>query len=93
MGDQGDISNLCSFGWFEWRYYLEDRKASRFGFPHAIERLGRCLGPSKNVGNEMAQWVLTQAGQVVARRTLRRLTPHELSVTNETERAKRQAFM
>ena len=93
MGDQGDISNLCSFGWFEWCYYLEDRKASRFGFPHAIERLGRCLGPSKNVGNEMAQWVLTQAGQVVARRTLRRLTPHELSVTNETERAKRQAFM
>ena len=92
MGDQGDISNLCNFGWFEWCYYKEDR-TPRFKYPHALDKLGRCLGPSKNEGNEMAQWVLTQTGSIVPRRTLRRLTPHELSVTNETERAKRQTFM
>eukprot|EP00973_Karenia_brevis_P000553 78631-Karenia_brevis.AAC.1 len=41
----------------------------------------------------MAQWVLKQSGKVVPLRTLRRLHPHELSVTNEVERDKRLLFM
>ena len=39
--------------------------------------LGRCLGPAKNEGNKMTQWVLKQNGQIVPRRTMRRLTPEE----------------
>ena len=40
----------------------------------------------------MAQWILRQNGKVVVRRSLRRLTPHELSPSNEAEVAKRAAF-
>lgn len=87
----GDISSLCNFGWFEWCYYLEDRQKHKF--PKAIAKLGRCLGPTKHNGNEMAQWILCRNGTIVPRRTLRRLTPHELSVTNEAERDKRRSFM
>ena len=62
-------------------------------FPHQVAKLGRCLGPSKHAGNEMCQSILTEKGKIVPRRTIRRLTPHELSVTNEDEREKRRMFM
>ena len=91
--ESADISNIATFGWFEWVYCREDSKSSRHKFPHGLEVLGRCLGPAKDHGNEMAQWVLKESGYVVPLRTLRRLTPHELSVTNEDERDKRLLFM
>ncbi len=91
-GDVGDISKLVSFGWYEWCWYLEDRAASRHGFPRPIKKLGRCLGPSKDFGNELCQWVLSEDGNVLPRRTLARLTPHELAVDNEVERDRRKKF-
>jgi len=91
--ESADISNIATFGWFEWVYCLEDRGSSRHKFPYGLEVLGRCLGPAKDHGNEMAQWVLKDTGNVIPLRTLRRLTPFELSVTNEDERDKRLNFM
>ena len=88
FGTEADISHLCQFGWYEWVYY-RDQSAS---FPYPKECLGRCLGPAKNEGNEMAQWILNENGRVVVRRSIRRLTPHELSPSNESEVAKREAF-
>ena len=40
--------------------------------------LGRVLGPSKNAGNEMAQWILKSNGQIVPRRSLCLLKYEEL---------------
>ena len=40
----------------------------------------------------MCQWILQQNDQIVPRRTLRRLRPIELSVTNEAEATKRAEF-
>ena len=40
----------------------------------------------------MCQWVLQQNGQVVPRRTLRRLRAEELTITNQSEARKRAAF-
>ncbi len=88
FGTEADISHLCQFGWYEWVYY-RDQSAS---FPYPKECLGRCLGPAKNEGNAMAQWILNENGRVVVRRSVRRLTPHELSPSNESEVAKREAF-
>ena len=88
FGTEADISHLCQFGWYEWVYY-RDQSAS---FPYPKECLGRCLGPAKNEGNAMAQWILNENGRVVVRRSIRRLTPHELSPSNEPEVAKREAF-
>ncbi len=36
LGDQGHISNLCQFGWFEWVYYLD----STASYPHQKACLG-----------------------------------------------------
>ena len=48
-GQPGDISNLCQFGWFDWVYYKDKNN-----FPYQEEKLGRCLGPSKNYSNAMS---------------------------------------
>ena len=42
-GDEGDISSLCQFGWYNWCYFCEDK----ISFPFHKELLGKVLGPSK----------------------------------------------
>ena len=42
FGEQGDLSNLCQFRWYDWCYF-RDHKAP---FPHNQEVLGRVLGPA-----------------------------------------------
>jgi hypothetical protein len=54
--------------------------------------LGRCLGPAKNEDNVMAQYVLRENGKVVTHRSILRLTPGELAVSNAVEAAKSEAF-
>ena len=85
-GEEGDISNLCQFNWYEWVYY---RKGGA-GFPLAREILGRVMGPARGEGNEMAQWILKANGNVVPRRTVRPLT--QLEQNSETEKEKRSVF-
>ena len=66
MAEEGDISSLCQYGWYEWCYYREHTAP----FPNNREVLGRVLGPACGEGNEMAQWVLKANGRVVPRRSL-----------------------
>ena len=61
-------------------------------FSNQKSELGRCLRPTKNDGHDMCQWILQQNGQVVPRRTLRRLKPEEIYPTNIAEANKRSAF-
>ncbi len=88
FGTEADISHICQYAWYKWVYY-RDAKTS---FPYQKEQLGRCLGPTKNEGNAMAQWILKENGKVVPRRTLRHLTPAELSPSNKVEMEKRSLF-
>ena len=83
-GEQGDISNLCRFGWYEWCYTRNNRMA----FPHNKETLARNLGPAKGVGNEMCQWVLLSNGAIVARRTVRPLKTEEIHSPYEEQKRK-----
>ena len=85
-GEEGDISNLCQFSWYEWVYFHEHTAA----FPHNKEVLGRVLGPAHGAGNEMAQWILKANGWVVPRRSVRPLHPGEL--TSPSEQSKCQSF-
>jgi hypothetical protein len=55
FGTKADISNLCHFGWYKWVYYRDNSQQ----FPFQKKCLGRCLGPAKNEGNVMANWILT----------------------------------
>ena len=88
LGYMGDISKLCQFGWYEWMYFRHKTSA----FPFQKEELCRFLGTTKNDGNEMCQWVIHQNGQVVPRKTIRRLRLEELTITNDTESNKRADF-
>jgi hypothetical protein len=69
--------------------YYRDKLAK---FPFQKECLGQCLGPAKNEGIVMANWILTQKGTVIPRRSIRRLTLDEYSVSNEVELAKRTVY-
>ena len=90
IGEEGDISNLCQFGWYEWVYFYDNSSIIQFPFPKAI--LGRCLGPDKNEGNEMTQWILKQNGGVVPRRTVRKLTSEMFAPSNDVKKEKRYDF-
>ena len=85
-GDEGDISNLCQYGWYEWCYFRDHTAA----FPNNKEVLGRVLGPARGAGNEMAQWILKANGRVVPRRSLRPLKVDEIH--SPVEIKKREVF-
>ena len=72
--EEGDISALCKYSWYEWCYFREHRELSPFN----REVLGRILDPATGEGNEMAQWVLEANGQVVPRCTVCLLHADEL---------------
>ena len=61
LGEEGDISTLCQYKWYEWCYYRENSAK----FPHNHEVLGRVLGPAHGEGNEMAQWILKANGNII----------------------------
>ena len=69
LAEEGNISSLCQFGWYEWCYYCEQTAA----FPHNHEVLGRLLGPAHDEGNEIAQWILKANRRVVPRQSLQLL--------------------
>ena len=83
FGTQADISNLCLFGWYEWIYYRDQLAAYLF----QKECLGRCLGPARNEGNLMANWILTQKGTMIPLWSICHLKVDERSDLNEVEAA------
>ena len=85
-GDEGDISNLYQYAWYEGCYFRDQTAA----FPNNKEVLGRVLGPARRAGNEMAQWILRANGRVVPRRSLRPLKVDELH--SPVEIKKRELF-
>ena len=88
FGEEGDISNLCQFDWYEWVYFWDG--SANYPFPKLS--LGRCLGPMKNEGNEMCQAILKQNGTIVPRQSIHDLNPEKLAITNVMEARKRLEF-
>ena len=74
MQEEGDISNLCQFAWYEWCYFRDHMAV----FPQPKEVLGSILGPARGEGNEMCQWVLKANGKVMLRRTVQPLQTAEI---------------
>ena len=85
-GEEGDISSLCQYNFYDWCYYREQKEQ----FPYNREVLGRVLGPALGEGNEMCQWVLKANGNVIPRRTLRPLRVDEIH--SKVEQKKRDTF-
>ena len=74
FGEESDISNICNFGFYELVYYWENTDS----FPELKKKIGRCLGPCKDEGNEMAQYILKETGRVVACRTVEKIPKCDL---------------
>jgi len=86
-GQPSDISTICEYGWWEWVIYrIEGQK-----FPFQHQKLGKTLGPAKNAGSMMSQWILTATGEVMPIQILRRLTPAENN--SEFLKARMREFM
>jgi hypothetical protein len=88
FGTEADISHICQYAWYDWVYYCD----AMTSFPYQKKRLGRCLGPAKNKGNIMAQWILKKNGKVVPHCTLRCLALAKLSPSNKVEMEKQSLF-
>ena len=86
LGEEGDISSLGQFAWYEWCYFWEHTAQ----FPHNQEVLGCVLGPAHGEGNEMAQWVLKANGLVVLRCSVHPL--HQSEIHSPSEQSKCHAF-
>ena len=57
---------------------------AKFPFPATV--LGRCLGPTRNEGTQMTQWILKQNGNTVPCRTMRQLTQEEMTPPSEIKK-------
>eukprot|EP00956_Cyclotella_meneghiniana_P018312 scaffold30420_cov55-Cyclotella_meneghiniana.AAC.1 len=86
-GETADISPFCEFGFWEWVMYRDKGVA----FPNDKLVLGKCLGPSIDVGLAMTQRIMTAKGDVVDRSTVRSLTPEEK--VNPVLRAEQGQFL
>ena len=85
FGKQGDISNICNFGWYQWIYYRNPKS-----LPSVKECLGRVLCPINNEWSEMSQVVLTSKATIVPWQSIRPLSTSELN--SETEQYKKAVF-
>jgi hypothetical protein len=65
-GDTPDISHLIHFDYYQPVYYLTPAS-----FPETKEKLGRWLGPAKNVGDAMTWKILTEKQSIIARSAVR----------------------
>ena len=74
FGEESDISNICNFGFYDLVYYWENTDS----FPELKRKIGHCLGPCKDEGNEMAQYILKETGHVVARCTVEKILKSHL---------------
>ena len=59
--EQRDIFIIFQLGWCKWVYARDGYEP----FTHMTEILDRCIGPARNEGNELTQWILNINMQVV----------------------------
>ena len=88
FGEEGYISNVCQFKWYEWAYAMDGAAK----FPNQAQFLCRVLGPTTNDGNEIAKWCLKLKvnGKIVPRRSIVPLITDQLK--NNKETLKRNVF-
>ena len=65
FGKQGNISNICNFGWYKWVYYITPNS-----FPATKECLVQVLGPIKNKESDISQAVITSKAKIVPRQSI-----------------------
>jgi hypothetical protein len=78
-GETPDISKYLDFGFYDWIWYKDN---AGLGETH----IRRWLGVAHRVGNLMSYWIVTEAGRVIARTTVQRITNLELTTDEVKQR-------
>jgi len=78
-GETPDISEYLDFGFYDWIWYKDNAGLGE-------NRIGRWLGVAHKVGNLMSYWILMEAGCVIARTTVQRITNLELTTDEVKQR-------
>ena len=84
FGYTPDISEDVDFGFYDIVWWYDDVAKDD------TQRVGRWLGPSNRVGNDLTYWILTEHGNVNARSTVQHVTLEDW--TNPDKRVKIQQF-
>ena len=71
-GYSPDISELLVFGWYDWVWYHEPGSSDK-------KRIGRWLGPSHDVGQGLAYYILSDKGKVKTRSTVSPIQESEMA--------------
>ena len=79
FGITPDISALVQFSFYEPVYYYASNP-----FPTTKELPGRFLGITKNFGDALTNWVLTQSNQVIAQSVLHEAVPW-VDISDQTD--------
>ena len=79
FGEEGDIYNVFQLRLYEWDYAMDGASI----LPNQVQFLCRFLGPTKNDGNEMAQWRLKANGKISPRISVVPLTTDQLNKNEE----------
>ncbi len=82
-GETPDCTEYIEFDFYGWVKYKEHK--SKTGNDIS---LGRWLGVAHDIGQAMTYWILKENGEVVARSTVRPITPEELRDDEEKEHRK-----
>jgi hypothetical protein len=78
-----DISEYLDFGFYDWVWFKDNAGLGE-------NRIGRWLGVAHRIGNLMSYWILMDAGCVIARTTVQRVT--NLEQTTDEVRQRCQHF-
>lgn len=68
IGQTPDISEDADFGFYDVVWWYDDAHKDD------TQRVGRWLGPSHRVGNDLTYWILTEHGNVISRSTVQHVT-------------------
>jgi Reverse transcriptase (RNA-dependent DNA polymerase) len=80
-GETPDISEYLDFGFYDYVWYRDNAGVGD-------NKFGRWLGVSHRIGILMSFWILTEAGNVISRTTVQRVTNLELTTVEVRQRAK-----
>ena len=70
-GGTPDISSLAEFAWYDWVYFITPGKMIN-------TTLGRYVGPSFDIGEEMCTKILSSSGHIFHRTSVFPVSPEEL---------------
>ena len=76
-GQTPDISEWLDFDFYDRVWYWDQKKMD---MSDEQARIGRWLGIAHRIGSDMTYWILTEAGNVIARSTVQHITIMDMAI-------------